>query len=189
MLAIVVPAGSEHSRRTPTVGKRPTVEAGDSHGVVQSLLVPEPGAAQGGTQRGGGRGPAGTVVPALRLGAAGVFGHLPHSTLMETWLTVIRSGLQTSNHAVIDPADGPSRTAPRSHPRRRGHVRRGPRRRVLHQWVGPGHRKPERVAGGPTGTYVVPAGIHKIKHVIVIMQENRRSTRTSARSRAPTASR
>ncbi len=31
----------------------------------------------------------------------------------------------------------------------------------------------ERVSGGPTGTYVVPAGIHKIKHVIVIMQENR----------------
>ncbi len=32
---------------------------------------------------------------------------------------------------------------------------------------------PERVAGGPHGTYVVAAGIHKIKHVIVIMQENR----------------
>ena len=31
----------------------------------------------------------------------------------------------------------------------------------------------ERVKGGPTGTYVVPAGIHKIKHVIIIMQENR----------------
>ncbi len=31
----------------------------------------------------------------------------------------------------------------------------------------------ERVPGGPTGSYVVPAGIHKIKHVIVIMQENR----------------
>ena len=31
----------------------------------------------------------------------------------------------------------------------------------------------ERVAGGPTGTYVVESGIHKIKHVIVIMQENR----------------
>jgi phospholipase C len=30
-----------------------------------------------------------------------------------------------------------------------------------------------RVIGGPTGTYVVPAGIHKIKHVIVVMQENR----------------
>jgi len=29
------------------------------------------------------------------------------------------------------------------------------------------------VAGGPKGCYVVPAGIHKIKHVIVIMQENR----------------
>jgi phospholipase C len=31
----------------------------------------------------------------------------------------------------------------------------------------------ETVAGGPTGTYVVPPGIHKIKHVIVVMQENR----------------
>src|SRR5271169_4689493 len=31
----------------------------------------------------------------------------------------------------------------------------------------------ERVLGGPTGSYVVPAGIHKIKHVIVIQQENR----------------
>jgi phospholipase C len=30
-----------------------------------------------------------------------------------------------------------------------------------------------RVSGGPTGSYVVPADIHKIKHVIVIMQENR----------------
>ncbi len=35
--------------------------------------------------------------------------------------------------------------------------------------IGPG----ERVSGGPTGSYIVPAGIHKIKHVIVIMQENR----------------
>ena len=33
--------------------------------------------------------------------------------------------------------------------------------------------KVERVVGGPTGTYVVPAGIHKIKHVIIIEQENR----------------
>ena len=32
---------------------------------------------------------------------------------------------------------------------------------------------PERVTGGPSGSYIVPAGIHKIKHVIVIMQENR----------------
>ena len=32
---------------------------------------------------------------------------------------------------------------------------------------------PGTVAGGPTGSYVVPAGIHKIKHVIMIMQENR----------------
>ena len=36
-----------------------------------------------------------------------------------------------------------------------------------------GGTKVERVSGGPTGTYIVPAGIHKIKHVIVIMQENR----------------
>jgi phospholipase C len=31
----------------------------------------------------------------------------------------------------------------------------------------------EQVAGGPKGSYIVPPGIHKIKHVIVIMQENR----------------
>jgi hypothetical protein len=31
----------------------------------------------------------------------------------------------------------------------------------------------ERVSGGPTGSYIVPAGIHKIKYVIVIQQENR----------------
>ena len=31
----------------------------------------------------------------------------------------------------------------------------------------------ETVAGGALGSYVVPSGIHKIKHVIVIMQENR----------------
>ena len=38
----------------------------------------------------------------------------------------------------------------------------------------PTHVKPvERVRGGPTGTYLVPEGIHKIKHVIVIQQENR----------------
>ena len=37
----------------------------------------------------------------------------------------------------------------------------------------PATAKPERVAGGPKGTYLVPAGIHKIKHVIVIQQENR----------------
>ncbi len=30
-----------------------------------------------------------------------------------------------------------------------------------------------RVSGGRAGTYLVPAGIHKIKHVIVVMQENR----------------
>jgi phospholipase C len=32
---------------------------------------------------------------------------------------------------------------------------------------------PKLVAGGPTGYYVVPPGIHKIKHVIIVMQENR----------------
>jgi phospholipase C len=32
---------------------------------------------------------------------------------------------------------------------------------------------PVRVTGGPSGTYVIPAGIHKIKHVIIVMQENR----------------
>jgi phospholipase C len=31
----------------------------------------------------------------------------------------------------------------------------------------------ERVSGGPTGHYVVPSGIHKIKHIIIIEQENR----------------
>jgi phospholipase C len=31
----------------------------------------------------------------------------------------------------------------------------------------------ERVSGGPSGTYVVASGIHKIKHVVVVMQENR----------------
>jgi phospholipase C len=31
----------------------------------------------------------------------------------------------------------------------------------------------ERVSGGPTGSYIVPPGIHKIQHVVVIMQENR----------------
>ena len=29
------------------------------------------------------------------------------------------------------------------------------------------------VSGGPTGRYIVPTGIHKIKHIIVIEQENR----------------
>jgi phospholipase C len=42
----------------------------------------------------------------------------------------------------------------------------GPRTGVTHAGI-------ERVAGGPSGTYVVPPGIHKIKHVIIIMQENR----------------
>src|SRR5262245_28999467 len=32
---------------------------------------------------------------------------------------------------------------------------------------------PERASGGPNGTYLVAAGIHKIKHVIIVMQENR----------------
>jgi phospholipase C len=31
----------------------------------------------------------------------------------------------------------------------------------------------EQVTGGPAGTYLVPPGIHKIKHVIIVMQENR----------------
>src|SRR5215472_13762405 len=31
----------------------------------------------------------------------------------------------------------------------------------------------DTVAGGALGSYVVPSGIHKIKHVIIIMQENR----------------
>jgi len=31
----------------------------------------------------------------------------------------------------------------------------------------------DRARGGPTGTYLIAAGIHKIKHVIVVMQENR----------------
>ena len=39
--------------------------------------------------------------------------------------------------------------------------------------VGAGPSAPERVSGGPTGTYVVPSGIHKIRHVIIVMQENR----------------
>jgi hypothetical protein len=33
--------------------------------------------------------------------------------------------------------------------------------------------EPELAVGGQLGTYVVPAGIHKIKHVIIVMQENR----------------
>ena len=32
---------------------------------------------------------------------------------------------------------------------------------------------PAQVSGGPTGHYVVASGIHKIKHIIVIEQENR----------------
>ena len=42
----------------------------------------------------------------------------------------------------------------------------------------PDHRRDRtasvrEVTGGPKGEYVVPEGIHKIKHVIMIMQENR----------------
>src|SRR5436305_14012145 len=33
--------------------------------------------------------------------------------------------------------------------------------------------QPERVSGGASGSYIVPPGIHKIKHVIIVMQENR----------------
>jgi phospholipase C len=32
---------------------------------------------------------------------------------------------------------------------------------------------PTSASGSPTGSYIVPAGIHKIKHVIIIEQENR----------------
>jgi phospholipase C len=35
------------------------------------------------------------------------------------------------------------------------------------------HQPGEVVQGGATGTYVIPPGIHKIKHVIILMQENR----------------
>ena len=38
---------------------------------------------------------------------------------------------------------------------------------------GSGPATVERVTGGPTGTYIVPPGIHKIRHIIIIMQENR----------------
>ncbi len=38
---------------------------------------------------------------------------------------------------------------------------------------GAGSSTAERVTGGATGHYDVPAGIHKIKHVVVIEQENR----------------
>jgi len=31
----------------------------------------------------------------------------------------------------------------------------------------------ERVSGGPAGSYLIASGIHKIKHVIIVMQENR----------------
>ena len=32
---------------------------------------------------------------------------------------------------------------------------------------------PSDVPGGPTGCYLIPPGIHKIKHVVIVMQENR----------------
>jgi phospholipase C len=35
-----------------------------------------------------------------------------------------------------------------------------------------GHLR-RQVSGGPSGSYIVPAGIRKIKHVIIVMQENR----------------
>jgi phospholipase C len=37
----------------------------------------------------------------------------------------------------------------------------------------PSSAPPEKVSGGPTGHYIVANGIHKIKHVIIIEQENR----------------
>jgi phospholipase C len=37
----------------------------------------------------------------------------------------------------------------------------------------PDPARPKEVVGGPTGRYLIPAGIHKIKHVIIVMQENR----------------
>ncbi len=37
----------------------------------------------------------------------------------------------------------------------------------------PGPAPSNEVAGGPAGHYLVPKGIHKIKHVIIVMQENR----------------
>ncbi len=37
----------------------------------------------------------------------------------------------------------------------------------------PAHTQRTEATGGPSGTYVVPAGVHKIQHVIVIQQENR----------------
>jgi phospholipase C len=35
------------------------------------------------------------------------------------------------------------------------------------------HQPGEQVRGGATGYYLIPPGIHKIKHVIIVMQENR----------------
>src|SRR5260221_7184458 len=39
--------------------------------------------------------------------------------------------------------------------------------------AGPRATPSGEVAGGPAGRYLVPPGIHKIKHVIIVMQENR----------------
>jgi phospholipase C len=47
---------------------------------------------------------------------------------------------------------------------------------MVNSWSGASASQPThvvRASGGPTGTYVVAAGVHKIKHVIVIQQENR----------------
>ncbi|HEV2451748.1 MAG TPA: alkaline phosphatase family protein [Streptosporangiaceae bacterium] len=44
---------------------------------------------------------------------------------------------------------------------------------LLAAWNMAQARPVERVSGGPMGTYLVPDGVHKIKHVIVVMQENR----------------
>ncbi len=38
---------------------------------------------------------------------------------------------------------------------------------------GPSPSTNNEVPGGPSGSYVLPTGIHKIEHVVVIMQENR----------------
>jgi len=44
---------------------------------------------------------------------------------------------------------------------------------VLAACTSPPSSAVERVPGGLTGSYIVPPGIHKIKHVIIVMQENR----------------
>ena len=42
---------------------------------------------------------------------------------------------------------------------------------------------PSDVPGGPTGCYLIPPGIHKIKHVVIVMQENRSFDSYSAHTR------